>query len=178
MLQKICARGELCSSCWDYDGSAQNLIAETMKLIGNFSYGSLIMDKEWHQDTLYTEGWGAAQMNINDPRFKKCTIITDNLYKMEMAKTRVCFDFHIQLGYHILQLVMLRMLQFRYDCLEEYCDLNNFKYLEMDTNSAYPSLASKWQMKQETTAPLQEDGTVPWFRVHIRGWILSLRMLQ
>ena len=122
--------------------SAQKIIAETMKLIGNSGYGSLIMDKERHQDTLYTEGRGAAQLNINDPRFKKCTIITDNLYEMEMAKTKIRFDLPIQLGYHILQLAKLWMLQFRYDCLEEYCDVKDFEYLEMDTDSAYLSLAS------------------------------------
>ena len=101
------------------------------------------MDKEKHQDTLCAEGWGAAQLNINDPRLKKCTLVTDNLYEMEMAKTKIRFDLPIQLGYHILQLVKLRMLQFRYDCLQEYCDVNDFEYIEMDTDSAYLSLAGK-----------------------------------
>ena len=123
--------------------SAKKIIAETMKLIGNSGYGSLIMDKERHRDTLYTEGRGAAQLNINDPRFKKCTVITDNMYEMEMAKTKIRFDLPIQLGYHILQLAKLWMLQFRYDCLEEYCYVNDFEYLEMDTDSAYLSLAGK-----------------------------------
>ena len=123
--------------------NAQKIIADTMKLIGNSGYGSLIMDKEKHQDTLYAEGWGAAQLKINDPRFKKCAAITDNLYEMEMAKTKIRFDLPIQLGYHILQLAKLRMLQFRYDCLEKYCDTRDFEYLEMDTDSAYLSLAVK-----------------------------------
>ena len=122
---------------------AQKIIADTMKLIGNSGYGSLIMDKEKHQDTLCAEGWGAAQLNINDPRLKKCALVTDNLYKMEMAKTKICFDLPIQLRYHILQLAKLWMLQFRYDCLQEYCDVNDFKYIEMDTDSAYLSLAGK-----------------------------------
>ena len=121
----------------------QKIIADTMKLIGNSGYGSLIMDKEKHQDTLYAEGWGAAQLNINDPRFKKCSTIADNLYEMEMARTKIRFDLPIQLGYHILQLAKLRMLQFRYDCLEKYCDTRDFEYVEMDTDSAYLSLAGK-----------------------------------
>ena len=62
---------------------------------------------------------------------------------MEMAKTKIRFDLPIQLGYHILQLAKLRMLQFRYDCLQEYCDVNDFEYIEMDTDSAYLSLAGK-----------------------------------
>ena len=122
---------------------AQKIIADTMKLIGNSGYGSLILDKEKHQDILYAEGWGAAQLNINDPRLKKCALVTDNLYEMEMAKTKIRFDLPIQLGYHILQLAKLRMLQFRYDCLQEYCDVNDFEYIEMDTDSAYLSLSGK-----------------------------------
>ena len=94
------------------------------------------------QDTLYTEGQGPVLLNINDQRFKKCTVITDNLYEMEKAKTKIRIDLPIQLGYHILQLAKLQMLQFRYDCLEEYCDVKDFEYLKMDTNSAYLSLAS------------------------------------
>ena len=121
---------------------AQKNIADTMKLISNSGYGSLIMDKEKQQDTLYAEGWGAAQLNINDPRLKKCAVITDNLYEMEMAKTKIRFDLPIQLGYHILQLAKLRMLQFRYDCMQEYCDVNDFEYIKMDTDSAYLSLAA------------------------------------
>ena len=62
---------------------------------------------------------------------------------MEMAKTKIYFDLPIQLCYHILQLAKLWMLQFWYDCLQEYCDVNDFEYIEMDTNSAYLSLAAK-----------------------------------
>ena len=49
------------------------------------------------------------------------------------GKAKICFDLPIQLGYHILQLAKLRMLQFRYDCLENYCDMKDFEYLKMDT---------------------------------------------
>ena len=35
------------------------------------------------------------------------------------------------------------MLQLRYDCLKKYCDVNDFEYVEMDTNFAYMSLAGK-----------------------------------
>ena len=119
----------------------QKIIADTMKLIGNSGYGSLIMDKTKHQDTLYAQGLGAAQLKINEPCFKKCTVIIDDTYEMEMAKKKIRFDLPIQLGYHILQLAKLRMLQFKYDCLENYCDKKDFEYLEMDTDSAYLALA-------------------------------------
>ena len=121
----------------------QKIIADTMKLIGNSGYGSLIMDKVKHQDTLYAQGRGAAQLKINEPCFKKCTVISDDTYEVEMAKKKIRFDLPIQLGYHILQLAKLKMLQFRYDCLGNYCDMNDFEYLEMDTDSAYISMSAK-----------------------------------
>ena len=121
----------------------QKIIADTMKLIGNSAYGSLIMDKEKHQETTYAEGRGLVQMRINDPRFKKCTVIQDMLYEIETCKNKICFDLPIQLGYHILQLAKLRMLEFKYDCLEKFCDVRDFEYIEMDTDSAYLSISGK-----------------------------------
>ena len=118
----------------------QKMIAEIMKLIGNSGYGSLIMDKEKHRDVLYVNGRGRAQMKINDPRFTKCTIIQEDVYEMEMLKSKITFVLPIQLGYHILQLAKLRMLQFRYDCLDSICKNQSYEYLEMDTDSAYLAL--------------------------------------
>ena len=123
--------------------SAQKIIADTMMLIGNSGYSSLIMDKEKHWDTMLTQGRGASQLNIIDQRFKKCAVISENLHEKEMAEAKICFDLPIQFGYHILQLAKLWMLQFRYDCLENYCDMKDFEYLEMNTDSAYFSLAGK-----------------------------------
>ena len=60
-----------------------------------------------------------------------------------MAKKNIRFDLPIQLGYHILQLAKVRMLQSRYDCLEKYCDVKDFEYLEMDMDSAYISMSAK-----------------------------------
>ena len=121
----------------------QKIIADTMKLIGNSGYGSLIMDKTKHQGIVYAQGRGAAQMKINEPCFKKCTLITDETYEIEMSKNKIRLNLPIQLGYHILQLAKLRMLQFRYDCLQNYCDVKDFEYLEMDTDSAYISTSAK-----------------------------------
>jgi hypothetical protein len=119
----------------------QAIIADTMKLIGNSGYGSLIMDKEKHQNVLYVQGTGNARLKINDPLFRKCTAVSADLYEMELAKAKIVLDLPIQLGYHILQLAKLRMLQFRFDFLEEFCGSAQFEYIEMDTDSAYMAIA-------------------------------------
>ena len=121
----------------------QAIIADTMKLIGNSGYGSLIMDKEKHQDVKYIQSKGKAKLKFNDPRFRKATVIKENLYEIEMAKDKIVMDLPIQLGYHILQLAKLRMLEFKYDFLDKYCSTKNFEYIEMDTDSAYMALAGK-----------------------------------
>ena len=102
------------------------------------------------------EGREAAQMKINDPRFKKCTVIQGNIYEMEMSKSKICFDLPIQLDYHILQLAKLCMLQFRYDCLAYYCDVKDFAYLETDTDSTYLSMAAKSLDEMVLSAKKQE----------------------
>ena len=121
----------------------QAIIADTMKLIGNSGYGSLIMNKEKHQEVAYIQGKGLAQIKINDPRFRKCTTVRDDVFELEMAKNKIVMDLPIQLGYHILQLAKLRMLQFKYDFLDVFCMKNSFEYIEMDTDSAYMALAGK-----------------------------------
>ena len=121
----------------------QAIIADTMKLIGNSGYGSLIMDKEKHQDVTYIEGKGGAYLAFNNPQFRKASLINENLYEVESAKGKIVMDLPIQLGYHILQLAKLRMLQFKYDFLDQYCLTNTFEYVEMDTDSAYMAIAGK-----------------------------------
>lgn len=71
------------------------------------------------------------------------SVAGDGLYEMESAKPKIIFDLLLQLGYHILQLAKLCMLQFRFDFLVEYCKESDFEYLEMDTDSAYMAIAGK-----------------------------------
>ena len=75
----------------------QSIIADTMKLIGNSAYGSLIMDKEKHQDVKYIQGKGKAQLSHNNPLFRKSVKINDELYEIEQAKSKINFNLPIQL---------------------------------------------------------------------------------
>ena len=121
----------------------QAIIADTMKLIGNSIYGSFLMDKTKHQDTVYVDGLGAAQLKFNEPRFSKATSITEDMFELQMSKQKIVMDLPTQLGYHILQMAKLRMLQFKYEFLDVFCMEKSFEYLEMDTDSAYMALAGK-----------------------------------
>lgn len=120
----------------DLDPSMK-IIADTMKLIGNSAYGSVIMDKEKHMNVkFYNDVWNTQQA-INSPRFQKLSEISDDLFEVSSSKTSLRLDLPIQIGFQILQLAKLRMLEFYYDCLDIHCDRSQFEMLEMDTDSAY-----------------------------------------
>ena len=55
----------------------------------------------------------------------------------KLSKQKNGMDIAIQLGYHIIQLAKLRMLQFKYDFLDVFCLDKSIEYKEMDTYSAY-----------------------------------------
>jgi hypothetical protein len=121
------------------------IIADTMKLIGNSGYGSLIMDKTKHRSIKYVQGENDVCLLVNRPEFRKldCIEPEEQYYELEMAKRKIKLDLPIQLGYIILQYAKLRMLQFYYDFMDAYVDRSNFEYLEMDTDSAYYAISGK-----------------------------------
>ncbi len=134
------------------------IIADTMKLIGNSGYGSLIMDKTRHRNIKYVSGEDEACYQVNIPQFRSmsCLDLEDGYYEIESAKKRIKLDLPIQLGYFILQYAKLRMLAFYYDFVDKFVDRSDYEYLEMDTDSAYMSLSAaslseivKPELKQE-----------------------------
>ena len=119
------------------------IIADTMKVIGNSGFGSLIMDKTKHREITYVQGENETCLKINDPRFRKleCLQMEEQFYEMEMAKRKIKLDLPIQLGFFILQYAKLRMLEFYYDFMDTYVDRSDFEYCEMDTDSAYMAIS-------------------------------------
>ena len=119
------------------------IIADTMKVIGNSGYGSLIMDKTKHREVKYVQGENETCLKVNDPRFQKleCLDIEEQYYEVEMAKRKIKLDLPIQLGYFVLQYAKLRMLEFYFDFMDVYVDRSDFEYCEMDTDSAYMAIS-------------------------------------
>ena len=90
------------------------LIAETMKLIGNSSYGKLITNKEKHHDIVYVNESEIGSEIMNE-HFYSLTELPNGYYEVEKAKTRINLDLPIHLGVFILNYAKLRMLEFYYD---------------------------------------------------------------
>lgn len=116
------------------------IIAHTMKLLGNSSYGSVIMNKEKHTPIKYSKDKKEISQLINIPQFKTLDPL-ECICEIQLLKKRIPLDTPLQIGYFILQLAKLRMLSFYYDCLVRYVDKPMFEYIEMDTDSAYFAIA-------------------------------------
>ena len=64
------------------------VVAETMKLIGNSSYGYQIMDRSRHRNTKYVKGPQVDKF-INNRFFKTMNELPEEIYEVEMSKSRI-----------------------------------------------------------------------------------------
>ena len=117
-----------------------SVVAETMKILANSSYGYQIMDRSQHTVTKYLtdEKTHAA---IISKLFKKLDHVNNSLYEVELAKAQIEHKEPIIVGFFILQYAKLRMLELYYNFFTRFCDVNKFEELEMDTDSLYLALA-------------------------------------
>ena len=118
------------------------VVAETLKLLGNSSYGYQIMDRSRHTITKYLND-EKTHKAINESLFKRLNTVEKDLYEVELLKSTIEHREPIILGFFILQYAKLRMLELYYNFFDEFCDLNKFEELEMDTDSLYLALAEE-----------------------------------
>ena len=118
------------------------VVAETMKLLGNSSYGYQIMDRSRHTITKYLND-EKTHKAINEPLFKRLNTVEKDLYEVELLKSTIEHREPIIVGFFILQYAKLRMLELYYNFFDKFCDVNKFEELEMDTDSLYLALAEE-----------------------------------
>ena len=119
-----------------------SVVAETIKLLANSSYGYRIMDRSRHTVTKYLND-EKTHGAINTKLFKRLDHINDQLYEVELAKAKIEHREPIIVGFFILQYDELSMLELYYKFFERFCDVNKFEKLEMDTDSLYLALSEK-----------------------------------
>ena len=118
------------------------VVAETMKLIGNSSYGYQIMDRSRHTNTKYVKG-SQVDKFINNRFFKTMNELPEQIYEVEMSKSRIDHKEPIIVGFFILQYAKLTMLQLKYNFFTPFCDKNKYELIEMDTDSLYMALSEE-----------------------------------
>ena len=119
-----------------------SVVAETMKLLANSSYGYQIMVRSRHTVTKYLSD-DKTNGAINTKLLKRLDHINDQLYEVELAKAEIEHREPIIVGFFILQYAKLRKLEIYYNFSERFCDVNKFEELEMDNYSLYLALSEK-----------------------------------
>ena len=119
-----------------------SVVAETMKLLANSSYGYQIMDRSRHtvMKCLTEVKTHAA---INSKLLKKLDHVNNSLYEVELAKSQIEHKEPIIVGFFNIEYAKLRMLELYYNFFTRFCDVNKFEELEMDIDSLYLALAEK-----------------------------------
>ena len=113
-----------------------SVVAETMKLLGNSSYGYQIMDRSRHTETKYLND-EKTHKAINGKMFKRLNNVSKEIYEVQLAKSKIEHREPIIVGFFILQYAKLRMLELYYNFFDRFCDVDKFEELEMDIDSFY-----------------------------------------
>ena len=119
-----------------------SLVAETMKLLANSSYGYQIPERSRHTVTKYLIDKKTHAAN-NSKFFEKLDHVKNSLWEVELAKAQTEHKEKIIVGFFILQYAKLRMLELYYNFFTRLCDVNKFEELEIDTAPLYLALAEK-----------------------------------
>ena len=119
----------------------QKILGETAKLVGNAGFGCFIMDVTRHQEVRYEQDESKVARAINSFFFHDLEELSDEVFELKMLEKKIKCDLPIQIGFFVFTYAKLRMLEFYYHCIHAFQDRRDFQYLEMDTDSAYMSLA-------------------------------------
>ena len=96
------------NACRGDENPNSSVVAETMKLLANSSYGYQIMDRSRHTVTKYLSD-EKTHGAINTKLFKRLDHINDQLYE-ELAKAEIEHREPIIVEFLVLQYAKLRML--------------------------------------------------------------------
>ena len=99
-----------------------SVVAETMKLLANSSYGYQVMDRNRHTVPKFftDEKTNAA---INSKLFKKLDHVNNSLFEVEVAKAHIEHKKPIIVGFFILQYAKLRLLELYYNFFTRFLDI-------------------------------------------------------
>ena len=86
---------------------------------------------------VYYLGENETLLKHSDLRYRLSSEVTEGLYEVHMAHKQFTHDIPKQLGFFVLQYAKLRMLEFYYDCLDNYMNREDYELCQMDTDSIY-----------------------------------------
>ena len=115
-----------------------NVVAETMKWLGNSSYGYQIKRISRHPLTKYLYDKNTHKA-INEKLFMRLNNVSKELYKINLVKSKIEHREPLIVEFFILHYAKLRM--FYYNCFNKFCNEDSIEELELDTDSLHLVLA-------------------------------------
>ena len=119
-----------------------SVVADTMKLLDNSSYGYQIIDRSRQTVTKYLTDEKILAAN-NSKLFRKLDQVNNYLYGVELAKAQLEYKEPIIVAFFILQYAKVRIFELYNNFSTKLCDVNMFEELEKDTDSLYLAPADK-----------------------------------
>ena len=119
-----------------------SVVAETMKLIANSSYGYQIMDRSKHTNTKFVLGSDVDSL-VNNCMFKRLHHLPRKIFEVELGKRKIEHKEPIIVGFFLLQYAKLILLPLYYNFFKIFCDESKFELIEMDTDSLYMAISEK-----------------------------------
>ena len=118
---------------------------ECYKLLSNSAFGSLLISRAKHRNVRFVQGENRVSQMFNDKHFSKCSVIDeeDAVYEIESYKRKITISEPITLGFQTLNLAKLRLLEFVYIFLKQYCLEQYYQILSTDTDSIYISIGKE-----------------------------------
>ena len=86
--------------------------------LGNSVYGKMITNKEKHRNIVYSSDSKKTSQSVRDFKFVSLEEISPDFYEIVNEKRQITLDIPVVLGFTILQLAKLRMLEFYYDFID------------------------------------------------------------
>ena len=149
-----------------------SVVAETIELTANSSYGYQIVNRSLHTVTKYLsdkKGLGA----INNKTFKRRGYKNGQLYEVELVKSEIEHKETIIVRFFNLPYAKLRILELYYIFFDKYCDVTVFEELEIDTDSLL-TLASNIRAQFVWFYPTSNEKIVELFaKWRLYGWKFS-----
>lgn len=123
----------------DNDASS-SILANTFKLLGNSSYGQMIINKSKFTKIRYIQGRKELSFAVNNDNFISACELNDSYYELETRPSKIKINSCLISGFYVLNNAKLRLLEFYYDFLNYYVPSPLHKIAEIDTDAVYSSL--------------------------------------
>ena len=94
--------------------------AQSMKVLGNAAYGSLLLRKDRFSNVSYVRGEWETLKAVRSPYTKKTTPLGSGVCEVETRPRKVVQDMPTALGVQVLSGAKLVMLKFYYDYIDKY----------------------------------------------------------